>query len=328
MYKKLFPLAFILFIVLAVSRFDISHLIEDQLSIYLHIAIIAALLFVIVFLFGRLFLSSGKKLFLKINSIQHLNIKSNFFELLAIKSYANLRTEVSRYYLNYLWWVIEPVLTMLTFYLVFGIFFNRGTHDFIAFLLVGLICWQWFANVINHATTSVTHGKGLMLQVDIPKIFFPLEVALRDTFKHIFVFILLLVFLLVYGIPVSITWISIPLLMVIQLIFMIGIGTLAAAIVPFMPDLAFVVSTGLKLMMYASGIFYNIDDVILPQHRVYIYANPMAGLIKAYREVLMFGRWPDWTYLFYITVAGLVILGISFVIIFKLDHVYPRLCQK
>ena len=257
-----------------------------------------------------------------------LYIMNNFFELLAVKAHANLRTEVSRYYLNYLWWVIEPVLTMLTFYIVFGIFLNSGTKNFVAFLLTGLVPWQWFANGVNQASVSILSGKGLMLQVDIPKIFFPFEVILRGTFKHFFVLILLLLFLIFYPTPVSVTWFALPILVLIQLLYILSIGTLCASIVPFVPDLQFIISTVVRLGMYASGIFYNIDTVVLQKHRFIIYMNPIAGLIKCYRDILMYETWPDWIYLSYLTIAGLILLTIATFVLDKLGHVYPRICQQ
>lgn len=252
----------------------------------------------------------------------------NFFELLAVKAYANLRTEVSRYYLNYLWWVVQPVLTMLTFYLVFGIFLNRGTENYVAFLLTGLVPWQWFSNGVSQAAGSILGGRGLMLQVNIPKVFFPLEVILRGTFKHLFVLLLLLVFLFFYPTPVSITWIALPILMFVQLLYILSIGILCSALIPFIPDLQFIVSTILQLAMYASGIFYNIDSVVLPKHQFIMYLNPMAGLIKNYREILMYSHWPDWNYLAVLAVGGCGLLSVAVWILFRLDHVYPRVCQK
>ncbi|MFA9394510.1 MAG: ABC transporter permease [Halodesulfovibrio sp.] len=251
-----------------------------------------------------------------------------FLSLLATKAYANLRTEISRYYLNYFWWVLEPILSMLTFYLVFGIFLNSGTQNYVAFLLTGLVPWQWFANGVTQSSNSILANKGLMLQVDIAKIFFPLEVILRGTFKHLFVLALLLIFLVFYPTPISWTWLSLPILMVIQLLYIVSIGALCSAIVPFVPDLQFIISTVVRLGMYASGIFYNIDSVVLPKHQFIMYMNPIAGLIKSYRDILMYEKWPDWTYLGYLTIAGMVLLIISVTILHKLDHIYPRICQQ
>jgi lipopolysaccharide transport system permease protein len=253
---------------------------------------------------------------------------SNFFELVAAKAYANLRVEVSRYYLNYLWWLIEPILSMLVFYVVFGIFLNRGTPNYVGFLLIGLVHWQWFSNGVIQSANSILSNKGLMMQVDIPKIFFPLEIILRGTFKHIFVTVILLLFLLFYPIPVAVTWLALPVLFVIQALYVLSIGVICAAIVPFLPDLQFVISTIIRLAVYASGIFFDINAVVKPEHRYIMYLNPIAGLVKNYREILMYGNWPDWLYLGYIALAGVLLLFLAILLLKSLDHVYPRICQR
>ncbi len=244
------------------------------------------------------------------------------------KTGANLRTEVSRYYLNYLWWVIEPVLTMGIFYLVFGIFMNRGTPHFIAFLLCGLTFWNWFARTVNNASASIMQGQGIMQQVDILKIFFPLEVILRDCFKLLFSLFLLLVFLLFYPTPTSSTWLALPLIMLVQLFFIAGVSILCAAIVPFIPDLKFIISTALQLMFFGSGVFFSIESVVLPEHQFILYLNPMAGLLRAYRQILIDNVWPNWFYLAMVFLFALMLLGFALWIIFRFDHIYPRVCQQ
>lgn len=251
-----------------------------------------------------------------------------FFDLLIYKTEANLRTEVSRYYLNYLWWVIEPVLTMGVFYIVFGIFLDRGTDHFVGFLLTGLTFWFWFNRTVNNASFSIMGGQGLMQQVDIQKVFFPLEVVLRDCFKLLFSLSLLLVFLVFYPTPVSVTWLALPLLMAVQLVLITGCAIFCAAIVPFVPDLKFIIATTLHLMFFGSGVFYSIESVVLPEHRHIMYLNPMAGLLKAYREILIYDAWPDWFYLAKVFIFALVLLGCSLWLVFRLDHVYPRVCQQ
>lgn len=251
-----------------------------------------------------------------------------FFDLLVFKTGANLRTEVSRYYLNYLWWVFNPLSSMLVFYVVFGIMLDRGTEHFVAFLLCGLTSWQWFANTVNNASASIYQGRGLMLQVNIPKIFFPLEVLLRDSFKQLFVLGLLLFFLFFYPTPVSSTWIALPILLLVQFIINAGLALLCAALVPFVPDLKFVIGTLIQLAFFGSGIFFSVEQVVLPEHRFIVYLNPMAGLIKNYREILIYSHWPDWTYLMWVTIGGLALLSGAVYMTFRLDHYYPRICQQ
>lgn len=251
-----------------------------------------------------------------------------FYELLIHKSIFNIKNEVARYYLNYLWWIIEPALTITTFYFIFGIMLNRGTQNFPSFLVIGIVTWKWFSNSVNHCSNSLLTNKNLILQTDIPKIFFPLEIFIRNSFKQFFVMSLTLLFITFSINPKIDTWISLPLLLIIQSLYIIGIGALCSSIVPFIPDAKFIISTLIHLAMYGSGIFFSIDDVVLPEHRFIMYMNPMAGLIKNYREILMYGRWPDWTYLGYLTLGGIALCALAFFVLHKLDHVYPRVCQQ
>lgn len=254
-------------------------------------------------------------------------LSKSFLDLLLFKTEANLRAEVAKYYLNYLWWVFNPLSSMAVFYLVFGVFLNRGTENFVGFLLCGLTSWQWFANTVNNAAPSILRGQRLMLQVNIPKIFFPLEVLLRDSFKHVFVLGLLLAFLVVYPTPCGWTWLALPVLLIIQFVINAAFALLCAAFVPFVPDLQFVIQTIIQLAFFGSGIFYSIEQVVLEKHRSIVYLNPMAGLIKNYREVLIYSHWPDWNYLLFVGVFGVSLLIVAVYIMYRFNHVYPRICQ-
>jgi lipopolysaccharide transport system permease protein len=248
--------------------------------------------------------------------------------LLIFRTGANLRAEASQYYLTYLWWVLEPILMMGVFYVVFGVFLQRGTPDFVGFLLCGLTFWNWFNRSVNNASSSIMGGQSIMLQVNIPKIFFPLEVLLSDAFKQLFVTTLLLAFLLLYPTPVTITWLALPVLMFIQLIIIAGTAILCAALVPFVPDLRFIIATGLQLLFFGSGIFFSVESVVLPQHQFIMYLNPLAGLLANYRGILMYSKWPDWIYLGEVLIGASVFLLFSLWVVSKLDHVYPRVCQQ
>ncbi len=254
--------------------------------------------------------------------------RRTFFDLLIYKTEASLRTEVSRYHLKYLWWIIEPVMMMAVFYVVFGMFLARGTQHFVAFLLTGLTFWNWFAKTVNNASACIIQGKGLMLQVSIPKVFFPLEVILRDCFKLLFSLTLLLIFLFFYPTPVTITWLALPVLLFVQLFLNAGVAILCSAIVPFVPDLKFVITNILQLMFFASGIFYSMESIASPRYRSILYLNPMCGMIKAYRDTLIHGAWPDWYYIAKVFIFAILLLGGAIWLVKRFDHIYPRICQQ
>src|SRR5476649_826708 len=127
------------------------------------------------------------------------NISFRTLELVWVKAKLNLKSEASINYLSYAWWVIEPLLQMAIYYLVFSFLLKQGGPDYVPFLLTGLIPWIWFGRSVSHAQGSIIQGKYLMNQVHISKVFFPLTFILQDAIKQILVFILLLIFLLLYG---------------------------------------------------------------------------------------------------------------------------------
>lgn len=249
----------------------------------------------------------------------------HFFELIKVKIIFNLKAESGKSYLSYGWWLLEPILHMSVYYVVFGILLNRGMPNFVAFLLCGLIPWLWFSKTINNATASIIQGKVLMNQVSLPKIFFPLVVIGQDLVKQVFVVVLLLTFLYFYGITPSKTWLWLPLVLFVQLLLTVPLTFLVAGIVPFIPDFRHIIGTGLQLLMFSSGIFYSYSQVLLPEHQKLFLFNPIANLIENYRTILINGGDPDLVSLFIISVFSILITIIALFIYKKLDSVYPRI---
>lgn len=248
----------------------------------------------------------------------------HFIQLIFTKVQLNLKSEAKKSYLSYLWWLFEPALFVGVFYLVFGVFLAGGTSDFLVFLLCGQVPFLWFARTITNGASSIEHGRGLMQQIKIPKVFFPLVTIFQDFFKAICVFLLLLAVVLGLGHVANEAWISLPLIIFVQLVFVSSLAILVAMVVPFIPDLKFLVATGIQLVMFASGIFYNYKLVILEQHHSLFLMNPMANLIEQYRQVLMHGNFPDFSALGAILLFSISVLLMCLAVLKKLDAHYPR----
>lgn len=247
----------------------------------------------------------------------------HYSQLIVIKVIGNLKAENARDYLGYCWWILEPLLQMCVYYFVFGYMLQRGTENYVAFLLTGLIPWLWFARTVNRSTMSIVSGKPLMMQVYIPKIIFPIMVIIQDTVKQCFIFLLLLLFLLLYGIPPSKYWIALPVLAIVQLIVITSFSFAVAAIVPFMNDLRFLIATGIQAMFFLSGVFFD-PKTIAPSIKPLFFYNPMASLLQSYRDILIYHSWPQWDSLMLITIFCSGVAAFMWYMINRLDYVYPR----
>jgi len=246
-----------------------------------------------------------------------------YIELVIYRAGAELRSEVARVYLGVLWWVLEPLLYIAVFYLVFGLGFRQGDEGFVAFLLCGLIPWKWLDGTVRAASGSVSTSVGLMQLVYIPKILLPLIVILTNTFKFLIMLGLLMLFLVMEGSASTETWYWLPVIVLMNFMLLFAMSAIAAAVVPFIPDLKFVVSNGMTMLFFMSGIFYKIEYMSTEIQAVLMH-NPVLVLIGAYRDILMLGRTPD----FPAMVPGImeaITIGILAVIIFQImDRRYPR----
>ncbi len=240
------------------------------------------------------------------------------------KTYASLRVEAERTYIGILWWVLEPLASLLVYYLVFSVILKRGTENYVAFLFVGLVPWRWFQATVMRGAAAILSAKSLMQQVYLPKLVFPAVTFLTDTFKFLVVFTLLLVVVVAWGFPVGAAYFALPMMLLVQGLLVAALTTLAAATTPFLPDLRLILQNLLRLWFFLSGVFYDID-VFPPATQVYLRLNPMAVLLESYRAVLLDGRWPD---LFRLGVIGLLsalVLAAAMALTLRYDHVYPKL---
>lgn len=134
----------------------------------------------------------------------------NLLQLIMFRAYTSVKAEMSRNYLGFIWWLIEPILYMGAFYMLFGMGLRTGGPGFIEFLLVGITAWKWFGACLAASTFVVSANKSLIDNSAVNKIIFPLSMILANTFKHMFIVVLLLTFLVFSGNTVFVTWWYLP----------------------------------------------------------------------------------------------------------------------
>jgi len=128
---------------------------------------------------------------------------------------------------------------MSVYYVVFDKFLHRGTEDFVAFLLCGIVPWLWFSRSVASSSRSIVGGKGLINQTYIPKTFSPLVAVGHAFLKQIFVFSLLIGFLVLYSYSASLHWLWLVPIVLTQLLLIIAVSFFVSFIVPFAHDLQY-----------------------------------------------------------------------------------------
>lgn len=251
--------------------------------------------------------------------------RTHIIEVFFTKLAYNLKAEAAKTYLSYIWWLLEPALLVAVFYVVFAVFLARETPNFIVFLVCGKIPFLWYSKSVLNASNSIINGRGLINQVSIPKPFFPLLVVFQDSFKQAVVFVFMLLFIGIYSMQAGLVWVSVLAVIASQFLLISASALVVAAITPWLPDFRYLISTAMMALMFGSGVFYSYKDVIQPDHQALFLMNPIANLIKNYRQVLMENQLPDWSALISISVVSLLLIVLMLAFYKKTDTLYARL---
>lgn len=239
------------------------------------------------------------------------------------KALAELRVEAARRYLGVLWWILEPVLYMATFYVIFAMGLRMGGENYVAFLLCGLVPWKWFSSTLQVGANVIAENKGLMNQIYFHKSMLVGMLMIVNFIKALIVFCILFLALLVMGLKPSVHWLGfIPVLLTLFL-FIYGAVSVAASLVPLLPDLRIIIDNTVLVLFFASGIFFDISERA-PELQNLLFLNPVAILLDATREVLINNAWPNWGALAYSLGIGIACLLLGHLLIHRFDRSYAK----
>lgn len=248
----------------------------------------------------------------------------NYKEILLYGVYSDLRTEVARRFLGFLWWIIDPVLYMAAFYVVFALALRQGGPEYVPFLLVGMIAWKWFDSSIRQSSVAIVNNAGLIQQIFVPKTLLALIQILSNAVKFAMVLGLLILFLLAIGKRPSLHWLGLIPTILVQFYLICAVGLLLAGLVPLAQDIKQVMDNLLMVMMFLSGIFFTAER--MPESLRFAFElNPMVVLIAAFRDVLLNNQWPNPLHLLYVAVLATPILILALLLIRKNERRYPKL---
>ena len=210
-----------------------------------------------------------------------------------------LKADASKLYLGYVWWVLEPLLYVAVFYLVFEVLLDSPRADFLTFLMVSKLTFVWFSKSVVHAARSILSAKGLIGRIDLPKALFPIASIQQSLYKQLAVFALLLVFLLATGHGVTAAWLWLPVIVAVNYLLIAACAMAASALVCVVEDIAMLVSLAMVFLLFSSGIFWALEPAAM---ELLFLVNPIALLLDAYRQVLLAGVAPE--------VGHLLVLGL------------------
>lgn len=237
----------------------------------------------------------------------------------------DLKAEVANSYLNWIWWILEPFCEMLIFTYVFGILFANKEKFFPVYIYSGLIMWNFFSRTINYSVSSVRKNKGIITKIYLPKYILLIENMFLNMFKLFISCGVLAVMMIAYRVPVTKSIIYIIPIFITFYLFCFGCGTIFMHLGVFIDDLSHAISILLRLLFYVSGVFYDIQTRFPESVSKMLYTfNPVALLLKAMHDAILYGAAPDWNRLSIWLIISVILSGIGVGIIYKYENTYVK----
>jgi lipopolysaccharide transport system permease protein len=208
-----------------------------------------------------------------------------------------VRTVKARYQQSLLggaWAVLQPAASAIIFSVIFTYFVPIDTHGipYIVFSYVALVPWTLFSGSVSDMVDSLVGNMNLISKIYFPREVLPASAAMARLLDFAIAFGILIILMLLYRLPVfTLSWLYLPVIILVQMVFIFGVGLAGAALNVFYRDMRHLFGLGLQLWLYASPIIYPVTAVP-EQFRPFYFLNPMAGILAAYRDVVLFQQTP------------------------------------
>lgn len=219
-----------------------------------------------------------------------------------------LRARYQQSLLGWTWAVIQPVATVAIFTLVFTriVHVDTGGVPYLVFSYAAVVPWALLASALPDMSMSLVGNLSLVTKIYFPRESLPLAALAARIVDFGISAVLLVALVVAFGIPLSPAGlVFLPVVFLVQVLLLIGLGLGAAALNVFYRDVDPVLKLGLQLWFYASPVIYPVTLVPERWRSVY-FLNPMAGVIESYRDVLLAGRAPG----SHLLVAALVAVAV------------------
>lgn len=268
--------------------------------------------------------------------------------LIAYMVRAHVRKKGADTLLGNLWWILDPLAAMLVYVLVMTVIFQRSTPDFPLFLLAAMVPFKWATATIGGSTGAVVSHERLIKQIMFPKIILPITTAGGEIVSFAFGMLVLGGVLVIgFAAHLSLMLLWVPLIAMVQFIFILGIAIMVSAVTVFYRDVGIVIGHFMRLLFWVSPILWSFDAALgrgealreaLGETGFTILAyNPISILLTTYRHVI-YGKltlgpdgpaWtapvaPDLQLLGAVLATGLVLLVLGVLVFKRLEPAFAK----
>ena len=240
-------------------------------------------------------------------------------ELLKTSISKDVRGKYKNSVLGILWSFLNPLLQIAVYAIVFPLIMKSNLPNYTVFLCCGLIPWNFFSAAISRTSFTMVENGNIIKKVYVPREILPISVVTSEAINFIISTIIILAFVLGYGMGLSKFLIFYPLVLLVQYVLLIGISFIVSSVTVYFRDLQHFIGIALQLLFYATPIVYAPNTI--PENFQWILKfNPMTYVINGYRYIFYYKQMPDLSSMAIVLVIGIIVCLLGYFIFSKLQR--------
>lgn len=221
-----------------------------------------------------------------------INAFSKYHYLIKQLVSRDFKTKYKRSVLGVLWSFLNPLLMMTVQYIVFSTLFKSSIANFALYLMIGIVCFNFFSECAGMCLGSITGNASLITKVYMPKYIYPVSRALSSSINLLFSLIPLVGVMLITHVHISKAVVLVPIPLICLFVFSLGIGMILATMMVFFRDTQFLWGVLSTIWMYMTPIFYP-ESILPAKYLVVFKLNPMYHIIRLMRTMIIDGVSPE-----------------------------------
>ncbi|MBI4497576.1 MAG: ABC transporter permease [Chloroflexi bacterium] len=215
--------------------------------------------------------------------------------------------------LGFLWCLLNPLLMMTVFTVVFTVMLpDNRIERYPIFILVGILAWQLHQTALMGAIHSVVANAHLVQKVYFPREVLPISVVLANTVNFLLALLVIFPIIFIEGGTLTGTLAFLPLVVLNQVIFTLGVALFLAAINVFYRDTGIIMETVIQAWFFLTPILYRIEDLLPSYARAMYILNPPASFIASYRDILYYGGMTNLDFFLRTSATSVVVLVVGY----------------
>lgn len=243
----------------------------------------------------------------------------------------NITTQYKQTVLGPLWYIIQPMITVVMYMVVFGGIAKIPTDGLPQplFYLSGICLWQYFSDCLNKTSSTFTANAGIFGKVYFPRLIVPISTVVSNLLRFGIQFALFMVVYAIYQIwiipgQIHTNWYALllPVLVLMLAGLALGFGILFSSMTTKYRDMSLLLSYFVSLWMYATPVIYPLSTITNEKLRMLMSLNPLTGIVEAFKYGFLGEGQFSWGMLGYSAAFMVVLLALGIVVFNRVQKTF------